>query len=85
MVRQFLRQEGLEAPLNEQRLMNAWPEVMGQAISRYTGEMFVKNQVLYVHLKSPALRQNMMMQRAQIVRRLNECVGSQVIVNIELR
>ncbi len=82
LVRQYLRQEGLETPLNEVRMVEAWAEVMGQAVARYTGDVFVKNQVLYVRLKSPALKANLMMGREGLVRRLNDYVGAQVIVKI---
>ena len=82
LVRQYLRQEGLETPLNEVRMVEAWAEVMGQAVARYTGDVFVKNQVLYVRLKSPALKANLMMGREGLVRRLNDHVGAQVIVKI---
>ena len=30
LLRQFLRQQGLEAPLNEYRLIQGWEHVMGQ-------------------------------------------------------
>ena len=82
LVRQYLRQEGLETPLNEVRMVEAWAEVMGQAVARYTGDECVKNQVLYVRLKSPALKANRMMGREGRVRRLNDYVGAQVIVKI---
>ncbi len=85
ILRQFLRQEGLETPLNERRMVSAWSEVMGEGVARYTGEVFVKNGVLYVQLKSPALRSNLMMSRDLLVRRLNEFVGAQVIQNIIFR
>lgn len=85
LVRQYLRQEGLETPLNETRMAAAWTEVMGQAIARYTGDAFVKNEVLYVHLKSPALRADLMMNREALVRRLNNHVGAQVIRDIVFR
>ena len=29
LIQQFLRQESLESPLNEQRLLDAWPEILG--------------------------------------------------------
>ncbi|MBD4337325.1 DUF721 domain-containing protein, partial [Xanthomonas citri pv. citri] len=45
----------------------------------------VKNQVLYVHLKSPALKANLMMGREALVRKLNEYVGAQVIQSIVFR
>lgn len=85
VLRQFLRQEGLETPLNEMRMVSAWPEVMGRGVASYTGQVFVKNGVLYVQIKSPALRANLMMNRDALVRRLNEHVGAQVIQNIIFR
>ena len=85
LLRQFLRQQGLESPLNEYRLIQAWETVLGKAIARYTGQMFIKNQTLYVHITSPALRQNLQMSRKTLVARLNEAVGAQVIVDIVMR
>lgn len=82
LVRQFLRQESLETPLNERRLINAWSEVLGPTIMSYTRELFIKNQVLYVHLSSAVLRQELMMGRDTLVRNLNHHVGAQVITNI---
>ena len=82
LIRQYCRQEGLETPLNEYRICNAWTEVMGEGINRYTRETTVRNQTLYVKLSSPALKTNLMMSREILVRRLNEHVGAQVIQNI---
>ena len=75
LIRTFLRQESLESPLNEQRLIN----------SSYTRELYIRNQILYVHLTSAALRQELMMGRDLLVRNLNRHVGAQVITNIIFR
>lgn len=85
LIRNFLRQECLETPLNERRLINAWPVVLGPTIAAYTHDLFIKNQVLYVHLTSAALRQELMMGRELLVRNLNRHVGAQVITNIIFR
>lgn len=85
LLRHFLRQEGLETPLNERRLLNAWGEVLGPAIASYTRELYIRNQVLYVHLTSAALRQELSMERELLVRNLNRHVGAQVITNIIFR
>ena len=42
----------------------------------------IRNQTLYVHLTSPALRADLSMQRSEYVKRLNDYVGSQVITDI---
>lgn len=85
LVQTYLRQQGLESPLNEYRLIQAWETVMGRAISRYTDRLQIRNQTLYVHVASPALRQNLQMTRDRLVQRLNEAVGAQVIVDIVFR
>lgn len=83
VIRQFLREEGLETPLNQHRLIDSWAEVMGQGIMRYTGNIFFKNQTLVVQIKSAVLKQDLMMARTNLVRRLNEHVGAQVITEIQ--
>ena len=84
LIRSFLRQESLESPLNERRLINSWAEVLGPVIASYTRELYIK-KVLYVHLTSAALRQELMMGRDLLVRNLNRHVGAQVITNIIFR
>lgn len=85
VLRRFLRQEGLETPLNEYRLVDAWKDVVGPTITRYTMNLYIRNQVLYVHLSSSVVRQELLMARSMLVRNLNARVGSQVIVDIVFR
>ena len=85
LIRKFLRQEGLETPLNEKRLIDSWSEVMGSSIASMSKALYIKNQVLYVEVTSTPLRQQLMMGRQQLVNRLNQQVGAQVITNIILK
>lgn len=85
LIMAYLRNERLETPLNERRLINAWGEVMGPVISGYTKELFIKNQVLYVRLSSSVLRQELMTERKHLAARLNEHVKAQVITDIVFR
>ncbi|MCR4769316.1 MAG: DUF721 domain-containing protein [Bacteroidaceae bacterium] len=85
IIKRYLRSEGLETPLNQRKLINSWSDVMGQAINKYTKEIYISNQTLYVKLSSPILRQELMMQRQSIVKRLNEAVKAQVITDIVFR
>ncbi|MBR4187214.1 MAG: DUF721 domain-containing protein [Bacteroidaceae bacterium] len=78
----FLREEGLETPLLQYRIVQAWPEVMGETISRYTRQVFVRDGKLQVQLTSPSLRQNLLMEHKRIAQKLNEHVGSFVISDV---
>ncbi len=82
ILRRFMRDEGLETPLNQFRLMSAWKDVMGEGIEQYTGEMFIKNQTLFVKIKSSVLKNNLMMMRTSLVSKLNNTVNAQVITDI---
>ncbi len=82
IIRRLLREQSLETPLNQYRLIDAWKDVVGPGIARYTTNVYIKNQALYVHLSSSVLRQELMMSRKMLVQNLNAQVGSQVIVDI---
>jgi predicted nucleic acid-binding Zn ribbon protein len=82
VIMKNLREQGLETPLLQKRLIDAWPVVMGEAIAALTGDLYIRNQTLFVHLNNPALRMELSMQRQDVVRRLNEHVGNQVIADI---
>jgi predicted nucleic acid-binding Zn ribbon protein len=78
----WLRAEGLETPLLEYRVVQAWPEVMGEVISRYTRQVFVKDGKLQVQLTRPSLRQNLMMEHKRIAQKLNDHVGAYVVSDV---
>lgn len=85
LVRAMCREEGLETPLNEYRLINAWSQVLGPAVVSYTKSLQIHNQVLFVKVTSSVLRQELLLNRKSLVRRLNEHVKAQVITDIVLR
>lgn len=84
LVNKFLRQEGLEMPLLQKRLIDAWDKVTGETVVRYTTEKFIKNQTLFVKINNPALRQDLNMMRSQLVIRLNDAVKSMVITEVRI-
>lgn len=84
LLNMYLRREGLETPLLQKRAVAAWNTLMGPTIVAYTGDKFIKNQTMYVKITNPALRQDLSMMRTRIVQRINEAVGSQVIVDLKV-
>ena len=84
VVRMCLRENGLETPLLQTRLVDAWEQVAGDVVARYTEEKFIRNQTLFVKISSPALRSDLLMMREMLVDRLNKEVGTRVISNIRI-
>ena len=82
LILRNLRAQVLEMPLMQKRLIDAWPLIAGEVVSRYTDSVIIRNQTLYVHLTNPALRADLSMQRSDYVKKLNDHVGCQVIADI---
>jgi hypothetical protein len=51
-------------------------------IARYTLNTYIYNQTLYVRLSNPALRSDLSMMRTELVKKLNDVAGQQIIVDI---
>lgn len=84
VVGQFLRHEGLETPLQQKRLIDAWGKVAGNVVDKYTAEKFIRNQTLFVKIQNPALRSDLSMMRSELVRKLNAEVGSMLITDVKI-
>ena len=82
LLQHFLREQGLETPLNEYRAVQIWPEIVGPSISRYVGKVFIKNCIMYVQIRSAALRENLTHQRTVLAQRVNQQIGAQVVNEI---
>lgn len=85
IIGQVLRTNHLDKQLNEKRLIEAWPKVLGENIMKYTSDLSIKNKVLYVSLNSSVLRHDLFISREEIKTSLNRNVGAEVINNIIFR
>ena len=83
-MRVIIRQNGLETPLMQRRLIESWDEVAGEIIAKYTTEKYIRNQDLCVHIENPALRSEISMMKTELIRKLNHAAGGQVIREIRL-
>lgn len=84
-MKDYIREMNLEGKLLEVNLINSWEEVVGKAISSRTGKVYVKDQVLYVHLNSSVARNELLMLKEALKEKLNERAGKEVIKDIVLR
>jgi predicted nucleic acid-binding Zn ribbon protein len=91
-MRGILRNQGLETPLLQRRLVNAWDEVIrekyDQELAGYiienTEQKDIRNQTLWVKIASPAIRADLQMKSSDLAATLNNKIGTQVITNIRL-
>ncbi|MCQ2311724.1 MAG: DUF721 domain-containing protein [Paludibacteraceae bacterium] len=81
----FFRENGMEQQMLGDQLIELWPQVMGPQVARLTGKIEIKNQVLFVQIRSAALRQQLFECRTALIHKLNDAVGATVIKDIRLK
>jgi len=82
IINDLLRQENLDVALDEHRASALWPQIVGDGINRYTIRRYVNNGVMTVHLSSASLANELMLNRAGIIQRINEALGREIIHEI---
>ena len=81
----YIRAMNIGDKLSEAGVINSWEEIVGKAISSRTTRIYIKDNILHVHLNSSVVRNELAMLREVLRDKINQNAGSQVIKDIILR
>ena len=81
LLPQILADQQLDRRLDETQAAVLWKEIFGEAVARYTTQVYVRAGVLYVSLSSAVL----LSCKKSLLHRLNEEMGRLVVKDIILR
>ena len=84
LIKEFYEQHRGSDYLDEVKVINSWPNVVGPFIASHTIDLSIKNQVLFVRVDSDALRSELSYSKSLLLMNLNEMVGKEVIAEIVL-
>jgi predicted nucleic acid-binding Zn ribbon protein len=84
-VNDYIKEMNLGGKLSEVTIISSWEEIVGKAISSRTTKIFIKDHILYIHLNSSVIRNELLMLREVLKEKLNSRAGSEVIKDIVLR
>ena len=85
VLRQYIEQNKLQPKLSELNIVDSWEQLMGKTVASYTEDLRISNGTLFVKVSSPILRNELVMGREIIKKRLNESAGAEVIRQIVFR
>ena len=74
----------LRRKFDETSLILAWPEIMGKAIASRTKDIFIRDRKLFIRLESAVIKNELMMMRSDIITKMNERAGADIIDEIIL-
>ena len=85
ILREYLKMTQLENHVFESRIAEVWQEALGDRITLETDRIHLQSGTLFVTLKSPSLKNDIMMQRTVIRTLLNEKLGGNIIKSVVIR
>ena len=84
-IKDYLKEEKLDGKLAELEAVNLWESLIGKQIARATSSIYIKDGILYVHLKSSIVRNELFMMRNEIMQSMNQQIGSRVVKAVILK
>jgi len=85
LIEAFMKRSGADKKIAENRLIRAWDELLGKTVGRYTRNVYIKDRKLYVSISSSIVKAELHMIKDQLINRLNEKAGKNIIDDIILR
>jgi len=76
----FFRQK-----LAESRVISGWDKIVGKVAASYTDGIYLRHNVLFVHLTSSVLRAELSAYKDKLITNLNDHAGMNVVRDIIFR
>lgn len=83
VLQELLQDDLFCKKLNETKLIESWRKMVGENVQSKMTSIYIKNEILYVTITSPALKSDLRMKIAEYVRELNQEIGCEVIRDIK--
>ncbi len=85
LIKSFYEDRKGPGYLDEVKIVNSWPDVVGPFIAQYTKEIVIRNGVLYVKIISDSLRTELSYSKTVLRKNLNDLVGYELLSDIVFR
>lgn len=85
VLNELLRVYKLDKGLSEVKISRIWESQLGVTVNKHTKELTLREGVLYVHLDSSVVREELSYAKSKLREMLNREAGSEVIKDIVFR
>ena len=81
-LKKFIKKQGIEKEINQQKAVNVWAEAVGKKIKENTEPVDVRFGVLTVKTSSPVWRQELQFQKQNIIDSINKRLKKTTIKDV---
>lgn len=84
-MKQFLNQSRLKGDVQALQIEEVWEKLMGKTISKYTESIKIIHHTLFITTSVAPLKQELLYQKENIIRRVNESLGESTIREVVIK
>ena len=84
-IQSFLKKSGLNSGVQQQEALKIWGKTVGNKISKNTEPMSVKNGTLVIKTTTPVWKQELQIQKTEIIKKLNSKLQKEIIKEIRFK
>lgn len=84
-IDKFLEQSRIRGSIQALQIGDVWEDIMGKTIARYTEEIKIINDTLFITTHVAPLKQELIFQKEKIKLRVNEALGKKIIKEIVIK
>ena len=82
VLREYIQKMRMERKLKEVDVVQSWKNLLGKTIAGYTRNIYISQKILYVEISSAVAKNELIMMREEIRKKLNEQAGGEVVDKI---
>ena len=85
VIKKLLKNQKLEGRLKELDVLELSKELLGENLMKYINDLSIKNGKLIIKVRSAAVRNELSYQKSEIIKKINEQVGNEILKEIILK
>ena len=84
-IQQYLDKSRIKGDIQAMQIEDAWEEIMGKTIARYTDKLQIIGHSLIITTHVAPLKQELIYQKDKIIQRVNEALGQRVVREVVIQ
>ena len=78
----FIKNSKIEKGLDQNKALSIWADVVGEKIAENSEAQSINSGVITVRVKTPTWRQELQLQKPQIINKINKALTKKIIKDI---
>jgi predicted nucleic acid-binding Zn ribbon protein len=85
VIREYLKEMNIDQKLKEVGIVSQWEKLMGKTVAIRTSQIYIRNHILYIHVTSSVLKNELLMMRQAIIEKINEEAGERIVEQMVIK